>query len=616
MAVRISRILPPALLLVALLACAVPTFDYTLRIDTARYQIYERPSRVEKVVALLNNVAVLSDEAETPTLRVVYDVAVGANLPITFTAEAFPDLLPGSTIEYCMLLPWMRTVTPTVRVATWRLVIVTSLGQVYHNFPSRGVGVDGPAQSEDIVAFEESAVWDLPERRFPSKNPAATGAERYFPCLPDTAYVYHPKLNTDPTFNNPYRNGGFGKSLTRVINGVPVVFPRFYLPQRQQDTSPFRPMGGYVPGYGLALLGTYRSNTTPAARICVFASDDGGRNWFTKYEFANYTATFTTPTGALVSNWGNDINTSTLATACPANALVLRKRTMNYPSETAPNPAALFTWGPAVTISAITRGAIATVTTAAKHGLTTGNNIVIQRAGTSAVPAEWAWLANDTVSDTSGGTGVLFKVEVVDAYTVKLHEYIHNPSTNIPCRHIHHINAMENGWILGTGEEYPTGWIFKIAPPRSGAAANPFTFTRLTSATNCVQRSLGVVVLNAVDGTALAASDAALRPRDPVTMPPGRTETFSHNSTGVFRGKLAGLDSFANFEVVLESPDPAYFLRAVNGALVFSGQHGDFGISFDGGATWSRRQLDVFSHYYGSSATSFVADNYLFVLKR
>ena len=46
-------------------------------------------------------------------------------------------------------------------------------------------------------------------------------------------------------------------------------------------------MGGYEPDYKMTLLASYRSNTDIAARNVIFMTDDGGRQWYAKYEFGD-----------------------------------------------------------------------------------------------------------------------------------------------------------------------------------------------------------------------------------------------------------------------------------------------------------------------------------------
>ena len=114
----------------------------------------------------------------------------------------------------------------------------------------------------------------------PSVSPTATGAERYYPGLRSTSYEYHPVINTDDVFVDRYGNGGFGNNI--VKNGE--TLSRFFEPNRHRvPYHSFGVMGGYEPGEKTTLIGTYRSNVNEFAgsRICVFATSDGGRTWFT-----------------------------------------------------------------------------------------------------------------------------------------------------------------------------------------------------------------------------------------------------------------------------------------------------------------------------------------------
>lgn len=151
-----------------------------------------------------------------------------------------------------------------------------------------------PLKSNDYKLFDESCVWELPERWTPVKTKTgtdatliATGKYRYFPALPDEAYTMYPPANVD----NGYGNGGFPAILEKTKeDGSTVKFSRFYFTDRSrgyQRGNPLGFMGGFEPHPKLSLIGTYKSNTESAGstRICVFITNDGGRNWFCRYEF-------------------------------------------------------------------------------------------------------------------------------------------------------------------------------------------------------------------------------------------------------------------------------------------------------------------------------------------
>ena len=143
-----------------------------------------------------------------------------------------------------------------------------------------------------------------------------------------------------------------------------------------------------------------------------------------------------------------------MATEYVANSFSMLKRNLVIPTALVKEPTTNFSYGNPIPISSITKGKPAVVTTSIAHGLLTGNNIVIKdNANSTNVSPDWDWMRNDSANDTLGGNGVLFKVEVVDATTFKLHDYVHSANNNIPCRHVHGINRIRDGFTIVTGEK-------------------------------------------------------------------------------------------------------------------------------------------------------------------
>jgi hypothetical protein len=491
----------------------------------------------------------------------------------------------------------------------WRLLVVTNKGQIYHNFPSRFSTTDGTEVAGDIIKFEESVVWDLPERKYPSINSSATGTEKYFPCLPTAAYEYHPTLNTDVSFVDTYGNGGFGKSIIKDT----VTYPRFWFPARSLMQNSFFYMGGFEPGDKLSLIGTYRSNeyAGEGSRTCIFATDDGGRQWYCKYEFGG---------NDIKSNWCNDIDTTNIVNDYIASSFVIKKRTNVIPTETIKEPTDKFVIGDAIEITSITKSKPAVVTTATVHGLSTGNVVsILDNQLSESLSPEWDWMRNDTISTTSGGNGILFKVEVVNSTQFKLHDYIHSAHNNLTARHIHHINRIKDGWIVGTGEVYPDGWQLYMQIKQADTfevirAYNTLNIYRLTSTSSSLQRTLGTILLDDADNTVIAASDTSGIPRPNLTLPSGRTNTITRNSSGVYKGKLTDIDDFTKFNVLFEAKEPAYFFKEKGNVLIFCGQRGEFAISFDKGTTWETAQLpdrDPLQYFKSESNGIIIINNYI-----
>lgn len=583
---------------------------YAKVIDREKYQIWQWDGVDKRVVAIYKDIAVATNLAKTKLYISTTGINGNYDTEVVLNSTNFPGLIGYPVVENVFLMPWTRNRTTSQGAANWRMVVTTNYAQVYHNFPSRAVGSDGAEVEGDIAKFEESVIWDLPERKYPSTDPAASGVERYFPCLPTAAYIHHPLLNTDVGFIDTYGNGGFGLSKT-VGN---TTYPRFYRSKMNWANEPLITMGGFEPGDKVTLVGTYVPNNSAGngGRICVFATDDGGRQWYCKYEFAE---------AGSYPNWSNDINTTAIATAYTADSFQLVKKSNVYPSLQEKEPTTKFTLGSPVVISDITRATVAVVTTATPHGLVTGNIIAIQdNSGSSAISADWDWMRNDTISTTSGGNGVLFKVEKIDDTSFKLHEEIHSAYNNLPARHIHHINRIKDGWIIGSGEQYPGGWLLYINTKASDSttlmlASDTFSIYRLNSTKEGIQRSIGCIMLDDADNTIIFASDISNITRANLTLPTGRTDTISRGSTGIFSGKLVDIDDFTKFTPILEAKEVAYFFKEKLGAWFFCGQRGEFAISFDKGATWETMTLNkVAQYFYGENSNCVVIDDFIIVL--
>lgn len=577
--------------------------DYYKVIDRSKYQIWKRTGN-KKLMALHKNIAVTYD-------RTIAEFAISTNgvngdydNKVIFTDVNFPNLIPGSLPEYVLVIPHTRNLTTSQHANDWRMVVISQFGQIYHNFPSRATETDGQSLEGDMLKFDESVIWDLPERKFPSKDKAATNTETYFPGLPDSRYEYRPAINDD----NGYGHGGFGKSIEK--NGK--TYPRFYLPDNNTSQNSFSPMGGFEPDDKITLLGTYRSNAGEgeACRICVFATDDGGRSWYNKYEFTS---------DDTVQNFTTHIDTSGFATAYPQNLLAISKRTLVLPTETEKEPVDKFTWGTNVVVSNMTRANKCVVTTSTPHGLSSGN--VIAFKSNSGSNSDWDWMANDTVSSTSGGNGKLFRVKVLTDKTFEVYEFVHSAQNNLPCRHIHGINRVKDGWIISTGERYPNGWIMYMQMKAADTfyvyrAYQDFPIIRLNSSDEAAQRLIGGTMLDDPDSTMIVAMDDETAPRDPVTMPEGRTETFTRSSTGVFKGKLADIDDLDKFVPIYEATEVSYFFKEKAGTYIWIGQRGEFALSLDKGETWLTENLgEVGQHFYGESNKVVVVDNFIIFIK-
>ena len=137
----------------------------------------------------------------------------------------FPNLESGAMIQNILIVPFVRNMTTSQNGVNFRVVVITNTGQIYHNYPARSLTDDGVALEGDIVKFDESVVWELEGRKFPSTDKLATGVETYFPGLKEENYKYRPAISQD----NGYGNGGFPKSISHGDK----TYARFYEPQKE-----------------------------------------------------------------------------------------------------------------------------------------------------------------------------------------------------------------------------------------------------------------------------------------------------------------------------------------------------------------------------------------------
>ena len=581
--------------------------NYNKVLDREKYQIWQGALFEDKgvVMALYKNIAVRYERRSTHHLHISTTGIDGAyDTKVDFTAANFPNLRSGSFITSVLILPWTRNLTNNQQGREWRMVVITNFGQVYHNFPSRAVEGDGAEVEGDMTRFDESVLWDLPERKYPSKDVGATGVERYMPALPADRYNYYPAINAD----NGYGNGGFGKSIT--INDK--TYPRFYKGSNDtSDTNPLYFMGGYEPNITVSVIGTYTPTVTNDYRTCVFATDDGGRSWFCKYDFARTKdyIKLSTP-----------IDTSELSDNYESGSYSVCKKTLVVPNDSDKEPANLFALGNPITVSSIAKGARTVITTTTSHGLSDKDMVVFKNL--TGANTGFAWLLNNDASNTSGGNGVVFTVKKLTDTTFEIYEYIASAFNNLPCRHIHSINRVKDGYVIGTGEVHPEGWMFYMETHHSDTfhalrAYHDIPITRLTSSEGAIQRILGAHLFDDVESTVLAAMDDAFVTRDEKSLPDGRTETISRSSTGIFRGRLADIDDLDKYDCVFEAQDVAYFFKKKADAFIFIGQRGEFAISFDDGDTWQTENIGaVAEHFRGEWNNYIVIDDFVVVLKR
>lgn len=614
-----------AKLLKFLASSKVDLFQWKESDTTSKYQL----------AAVHENIAIWHSNKASGTKKIFISLTgiTGTSEEIAFDSTNFPGLITGSSIERVCITPFTRNMTSNYTLGReWRMNVITSLGQIYHNFPARAVGSDGSALSDDYKLFDESVIWELPERWTPVKTESgsdatliATGKYRYFPALPDVAYEFHPAISTD----NGYSNGGFPATITKTkTSGEDVTLGRFWQPLRSdnQDCS-FSYMGGYEAREKMTIMGTYRSNRSKGTRICTFATNDGGRNWYCIYEFGASSEILDVNDNSLAYVWTNyGSQLSFTATAVGSGVFQVKKRSQYVPSadDKEVEKTKKFKYGSAINVSSITGGSTIVVVTETNHGLTNGDIVVFDKVG---VNAAWDWLTCTGYSATSAGDGVIFKAKITNSTTFELMAEVHNPHNNLPTRHIHSINQTKDGFVIGTGEAYPEGWIlyFNMIASDSYDLHAPYdnhNIIRLNSTSLSVQRPLGVIMNSDSNNTIYVGVDNERTDLGNAVMPTGRTDTFKRGSQGVYKGTLVDFDSQGNFECILESKEVCYLFKKIAGAMIYIGQQMGVAISLDDGQTWIEGKLptdfnvEEFYHFGGVTLNrEIIVDNLIIKLK-
>lgn len=496
-----------------------------------------------------------------------------------------------------------------------RVCVIFSNGQIYHNYPSCNNNYDfynpvwatnGGVRVETLFTkFDESVVWDLPNRKAPATDAdlIATGAYYYNPALPANNYEMHPAISASNGYGNTI---GFPSTnnVNPISNGEDIgLRSRFWMINRDNDNcNSFCYMGGYIADNLFTMIGTYRSNQgTNPARICVFGTQDGGRSWYCMYEFAGKDrlkvgTTYTAADGTIGIPVAQEGSVS-------SGIYKIKRRTIVVPNSSDKEPSTLFEYDKELNISSIagTSSAI-TVTTESAHGLSNGDTIIIDfQNNISANGRAFDWMVNSSADATTGGNGIMFKVSNASGTTFTLTMYVWNPYSGLPIRHIHALNKCKDGVSVSCGEKYPHGgWILYDAIREADAFAHynvakqsTNIFTRLTSTADSFQRPLGVILQQeGLDTYCYIGVDNESTPMNDVEMPEGRTDSFKHNSCGVWKVKLDGIDSQKdNGLMKYNARQTCFGLQEIGSAFVFTGQFGAFGISYDNGESWLSAQL-------------------------
>lgn len=601
--------------------------------ESEKLDIFEdqRPYIAKKPNAALRNVFIW---ASPDRLKISISGIDGEATEVLFNSTNFPNLIAGSEIEHVIIVPWERNIfggSIGYSGSSSRINVITTKGQVYHNYPIRNASYDGYPLPGDHLLFDESVVWDREDAKTPVKTNVgadadliATGKYKYHPMLPDEAYEMHPAINSD----NGYGHGGFPATISKTKqNGATVSFGRFYFPDRSRgmQSNPLGFMGGFEPHAKMSMLATYKSNAQ-ATRMCVFLTNDGGRQWFCRYEFGTNGETLEVDDVKLADAINNAIPRqldSTGWTSVGAGVYNLRKRSQYLPSakNKEPEKTKKFKFGTAVNVTSIVSESTYTKVTAPAHGLKNGDVICFEKQ--DGVVNEWDWIVNTGHTAMSAGIGMYFKVSDVTANDFRLRENVQNPHNNLLCRHIHSVNRAKDGYVIGTGEAYPSGgWVLFLSVTASDSFVRHFpwddmNFVRLNSLPTSMQRPLGMVLSQEADNMVYIGVDNESTDLGNVPMPAGRTDTFKRSSNGVFKGKLIDFDDASKYECILESPEVCYFFKEIHGVMIWGGQQGHIAVSTDRGKSWTHYQYSgIILNYGGYTSEGLITiDNLLFRIK-
>lgn len=523
----------------------------------------------------------------------------GEQKGIELTSDNFPELIDGSKVQDVMIIPYNRNNNSIpFSSGNYRIVVITNHAQIYHNYPARGVSDEGNSIAGDEYLFDESVVWDLPERKTPVKSTTgidseliSTGCYRYIPCLEDDMYVMYPSINR----NNGYGNKGFGATIEYKdrFSNKSVRRPRFFNGKRDNvELNPFRYLSGYTQDKQINMVGTYQYNEIVSGRTCVFSTTDGGRQWFVQYEFGTYSTLKKKVNTGYYSNipW-NVFHTEKISWdghSIGSGILSVQERIQIVPSTDEKSPQHKFGYSDPINVSSVngTNDAII-VTTTTEHNLKNGSVIVFTKSDNS----DFDWLCSSGFTEDSCGDGNIWKVELINNTSFKLRLEIRNPNNNISARHIHTLNRIKDGYIIGCGEEYPFGWIILIKIDGADDYSNiqawhSYPYYLLTNTENSLQRILGMTFSN--DGKWIAGLDTSNLLEKKITLPNG--EEITRNSVGIYSGDIESLDDFSKAICILDVQEPAFFFKSIFGVLIFVGQRGLVAISEDEGNHWE--QLD------------------------
>ncbi len=593
-------------------------FGYTKIIDNDDFSIYERPFGRDKVVAAYGDTIV----KQHGDLDIFYIPDARLNIlkyHIKLNQNSFPGLIKNSIISQCILIPYLRIVKKDTYIRDVRLCVITDKGQIFHNKPSRNFDCDGYSLKNDVVRFEESVVWDIPGRKHPTNHENVEEYECYYPGLPSSCYTISPISNKNKRFVDKYGNGGFPSYKELVIDGNKKICSRFYKFSTSSRSNPFFFIGSGERNDKMTLIGTYRANVDSGTRTCLFASSDGGREWFCKYEFSDF-GEYSFKQG-YSDLWGTNFGNKILLNFnydFSNSDFYVYKRSIVLPNSEDGKIQTQFNWDQMGKIKRIISEDGTIFETEKPHNLESGNIVALKSI--SNLPKTVSWLNCSVINSNGTGDGVQFKVKKIDEYKFEIYELLSSQFPTLPCRHIHHINPLKDGWIVGTGEIYPNGWLIYVQQKMADtysivSASESLKMIRINTKEESIQRTMGMILFDTCDKKIIFASDHDNLLRNEIDS--NAFKNISRGSTGIYVGKLEDVDDRNKFDCVYDAYEPAYFFQKIQNILVFAGQRGELAICNDPNyKKWYKFRLNRFIMYYmGYYNTFHIFNDYIILNK-
>lgn len=446
----------------------------------------------------------------------------------------------SSQLNYSIVLPYDPEGLKTI--ANQRVGVVLKNGIMYVNYFNGGGEGD----------FGRSTFWECMDtnRKIITNNPDETD----------------PMYRFDPTLTSAH----YARNRTKIVDGKTFI--------EYQGQNVVQWLGPLCRTKKMIAWGHYLGDSR---RICFFTSTDGGLNWVVGYDFVRRqtltvhnaqinTSSFANYLGGLSLKWVGSIN----------------------PNGTTKEPTSFFTYRD-ITIDSITTGT-STVVTAPNHQLVDGDIVLF--TGT-AQDNNWKALLCDEFTDKVIKQNC-YSVQLIDTNSFILREYLGSYDFPLQTRHIHSVNDVVDGVVIGCGEYYPQGWMLLYKQDKKDAsvvhAIDSFKFPknntfRFNSTSFSLQRPCGWTYNSADDPDVVFGSDMAVSSDKNFgnkVMIDGRTETLKKSFAGIWKGKLSQIDDLSKFRNTLSIGEACIWLYQYGEIILCYFMSGANAISYDYGETW------------------------------